>query len=212
MPRPRISLRREMPVSRPTTRAPPPTARTYQRDCILGQGKRSHHQAQGPARGFAARARQFIVELGILELRQIQRQCFFQNHDIDALAQLRAKQRLRQRNSTLRHRGGGDQQCLQRHVPYDIGQRRHAGAPMQIRGVNDGIHDLRADIGDAGGQHACDECEQGESDAQRLVGAPHQLEGSAAIGEHPGKVQSPTAVAIVRTANGLSADGGSPRL
>jgi len=79
---------------------------------------------------FAARAGQFIVKLGILELRQIQRQCLFQNHDVDALAQLRAKQRLCEGNSPLRHRSGGDQQCLQCDVTHHIGQHGRAGAPM----------------------------------------------------------------------------------
>src|SRR5271165_5230769 len=54
------------------------------------------------------RARQLVVEFGILELRQIQRQRLLQNHDVDALPELRAQQRLRERDAALCHGGGGD--------------------------------------------------------------------------------------------------------
>ncbi len=67
-----------------------------ERDGILTQCEGAHDEAQRTAGGFAARPRQLVIEFRILELRQIQRQRLFQDHDVDALTQLRAQQRLRE--------------------------------------------------------------------------------------------------------------------
>jgi hypothetical protein len=114
-------------------------------------------------------------------LRQVERQCLFQDHDVDALAQLRAQQRLRQRDSPLRHRGGGDQQCFQGDITHHIVEVGGAGAMMQVRGVNHRIDNLRADIGHARRQHAGNQRQHGERNAQCLVGAPDQPERTAAV-------------------------------
>ncbi len=122
-------------------------------------------------------------------MRQIQRQRFFQDHDVDALTQLRAQQRLRERNPALRHGGGGDQQRFEGDIAHHIVEVGRAGALMQIGGVNHGIDDLRADVGDARRQHAGNQREHGESDAQGLVGAPHQPERAAAVVEHTSRLR-----------------------
>ena len=48
----------------------------------------------GPAGGFAPRARELVVELRVLEVLQVERQRLLEDHLVDALAQLRAQQRL----------------------------------------------------------------------------------------------------------------------
>ena len=45
------------------------------------------------------------------------------------------------------------------------------------------MDDLRADIGDARGQHAGNQREQGEHDAEQLVGGPHERKRATAVGE-----------------------------
>jgi len=124
-------------------------------------------------------------------LRQIQRQCLFQDHDIDALTQLRAQQRLGERNSSLCHRGGGNQQGFQGDITHYIVEVSRTVAMMQVRGVNYRIDNLRAHISHARRQHAGNQGEHGERDAQGLVGAPDQPQGAAAVLEDTRKIAAP---------------------
>ncbi len=87
----------------------------------------------GRARRFAARTRQLVVELGVFELRQIQRQRFFEDHDVDALPELRAQQRLRERDSALGHGRERHQQRLESDVRSHVGECHGAGPPMAGR-------------------------------------------------------------------------------
>jgi hypothetical protein len=122
--------------------------------------------------------------LGILELPQVKRQRLFQYHDVDTLAQLRAQQRLGKRDAALCHGGGGDQYGLECHILHHLGERRCAGRAVQFGGMDDGIDDLRTDIGDRRGQYAGNQREYGEGDAERFVGGPDQVQRAAAIGEY----------------------------
>ena len=45
-------------------------------------------------------------------MRELERQRLFQDHHVDALAELRAQQRLAQRDAALRARERGDQQTF----------------------------------------------------------------------------------------------------
>ena len=69
-------------------------------------------------------------------------------------------------------------------VLHHRGEQRRAGAPVQLGGVDDRVDDLRADVGDRRRQHAGNQREHGERDAERLVGGPHEIERAAAVGEH----------------------------
>ena len=150
----------------------------------MQQTERPHHQTQRTARRFAPRPGQLVIEFGVLELRQIQRQCLFENHDVDALAQLRPEQGLRERGAALCHGRRGHQQRLDGDVAQHVGQHRGARAAVHIGGVNHRIDDERADIRDAGRQHTSQECQHRKYDAERLVGGPHQRQRAPAVVEY----------------------------
>jgi hypothetical protein len=46
------------------------------------------------------------------------------------------------------------------------------------------IDDLRADVGDRRRQHAGNQREQGEHDAEHFVGGPDERKRATAVGEH----------------------------
>jgi hypothetical protein len=179
----RRQSRRDQEHHSPGREADQKTAEGQQRDRILHQPEGAHDQAQRAARGFAARARQFVVELRILELSELQGQRLFQDHDIDTLPELRAQQRLRQGNAALCHRRERDQECLESDETQHRVEGRRAGLSMQIGGMDDRIDDLRADKGDARRQHPGEHRQYCERDAECFVGGPNQLERPPAIGE-----------------------------
>ena len=85
----------------------------HQRDAVLHQAEGAHHQAQGPRGGLAARARELVVELRVLEVLQLQRQRLLEDHHVHALSELGAQQRLAQRQAALRGRDADDQHAFE---------------------------------------------------------------------------------------------------
>ena len=75
------------------------------RDRVLQQAGGAHHQRQRPARRLTARARQLVVELRVLELRELEGQRLLQDHHVHAMRELCLEQRLAQRDAAMR---GGD--------------------------------------------------------------------------------------------------------
>ncbi len=68
-----------------------------ERDSVLDEPERAHHEAERPARRFTSRARELVVELRVLEVAQIQRERLLQDHHVHALAELRTQQPLAER-------------------------------------------------------------------------------------------------------------------
>ena len=138
-------------------------------DCVLHEAERAHHQRQRTARRLAPRARQLVVELGVLEVRQLERQRLLEDHHVDALAELRAQQRLAERDAALR---AGDRSDHSPSPPTSSSAWRSGRA---IRGSrlnrgDDGIDDQRADVRDCRRQRAGDQRENCECDVSvRLV-------------------------------------------
>ena len=99
-------------------------------DAVLRQPESAHHQRERPARGLAPRAHQLVVELAVLELRELERQRLLEDHHVDALAELRAQQRLREREPALGGGDAGDDQRLER----DVAQHRANCAAPVCRG------------------------------------------------------------------------------
>ena len=65
-----------------------------ERDGVLHEPKAADDERQRPRRGLAPRARQLVVELRVLEVRELERQRLLEDHHVDALPELRAQQRL----------------------------------------------------------------------------------------------------------------------
>ena len=63
-------------------------------DGVLEQARGAHDQRQRPARRFAARARELVVELGILEVRELERQRLLEDQHVDAIRKLGLEQRV----------------------------------------------------------------------------------------------------------------------
>ena len=99
-------------------------AEAHQRDRVLHQAEASHHERQRPHRGLAPRARELVVELRVLEVPEIERQRLLEDHLVDALAELRAQQRLAGREPALRRGHRRDQ-----HAP----RARRSAAPVRGR-------------------------------------------------------------------------------
>ena len=154
-----------------------------QQDAIADQGDQVLREPEGPvdqgqraARRFAPRTRELVVELGILEVGEIQGQRLVENHHVDALAELRAQQGLAERDAALGGSQRRDQAALQGDQPEQRRQRRIATGAHELCGRQYGVDDLRADPGDAGRQQAGDEGEQAQRDRQRSTGRPDQLD------------------------------------
>jgi hypothetical protein len=127
-------------------------------------------RAKRPRRRLAPRARELVVELGVLEVRELERQRLLEDHLVDALpscarssdwhddsprcaAAIAATSRLRARRSRSRARD----------------RRGDAELPALER-RDDGIDDQRADIRDGRWQDAGDQRQQRERDVSgRLV-------------------------------------------
>ncbi len=80
----------------------------HERDRVLREAEGAHDERQRPARGLAPRARQLVVELRVLEVGELERQRLLEDHRVDALAELGAKQRLAERDAALHARERGD--------------------------------------------------------------------------------------------------------
>ena len=77
-------------------------------DRVLEQARGAHDQRQRPARRLAARARQLVVELGVFEVRELERQRLLEDHHVHAMRELGLEQRLAQGDAAVR--GGDDHQ------------------------------------------------------------------------------------------------------
>ena len=155
-------------------------AKTQQRDGVLQQAKGAHHQAQRPARSLAPRAGELVVELRVFEMRKVERQGLLENHHVDTLAELRAQQRLAQRQAALHGCQQGHQHAFEQHQPQH-------GPELVARGMaggHHGIDDLRPDPGHGGRQQAAGDGQRRGRTQQRPVGVPDQAHGMPAVAEH----------------------------
>src|SRR5690348_5003028 len=100
---------------------------TDERDPVLNESKRAHDETQRTAGGFAPGASQLVVELGVLEVLQLERERLLENHHIDALTELGTQQRLTQRDAALSSRNRSDQHALEDHELDDAGGIGAAG-------------------------------------------------------------------------------------
>ena len=155
-----------------------------QRDAVLGQAEGACHQRQRPARGLAPRPGQLVVELRILEVRQLQGQRLFQDHHVHALAQLRPQQRLAQRDAALRAGHGHHKHGFERDQPEHRRHRHRIARRDRAAGRDDGIDDQRTDVGDARRQQAADQGQQAQPERQAPAGAPHQFQRPPAETEY----------------------------
>jgi len=69
----------------------------HERTGVLHEPESPGTRLKGRVDASRRATREFVVKLRILEVAQIERQRLFENHHVDALPQLRAQQRLAQR-------------------------------------------------------------------------------------------------------------------
>ena len=89
-------------------------AEAHQRHELLEEREGAHDEAQRPRGGLAPRPLQLVVELGVLELGEVQRQRLLEDHLVDALAELGAQQRLAGVDAALRAAEQPDDDALER--------------------------------------------------------------------------------------------------
>ena len=83
----------------------------------MHQAKCANDETERAARCFPPCLRQFVVKLRVFELRKLQRQRFFQDHDIDALAEQGTQQGLAGRYAALARGNGNNDQRFCKHQP-----------------------------------------------------------------------------------------------
>ncbi|KPW86605.1 Uncharacterized protein ALO92_04433 [Pseudomonas congelans] len=146
-----------------------------QRNEVLQQPQRFGHQCQWPCRGFPPDAHEFVVELGVFELRQRQGLGLLQNQGIDLLPQQHPQQRLLHGKPTLRccqeSQHAGFEQYIAQHRP----QRCFARTGVQLHGSDHRIDDALAEPGGQRGQQAGDQRGDDQPDGQRSGGGPDQM-------------------------------------
>jgi hypothetical protein len=71
-------------------------------------GENAASNAPRPRRRLATRSRHPVVELAVLELRELERQRLVEDHDVDALAELLAQQRAEDAERALHERERDD--------------------------------------------------------------------------------------------------------
>jgi hypothetical protein len=113
-------------------------------------------------------------------MRELECQCLLENHDVDALAELRAQQCLAQREAALRAGQQRDERALDAYQP----QHTRRAMAAQIACCDHGIDYLSANPGDACRQQAGQQRQQCERDQERTIGAPDQIDGAAAVTEY----------------------------
>jgi hypothetical protein len=155
-------------------------------NAVLHQAEAAHDEGEWPARRLAPRAGQLVVELGVLEVAQVERERLREDHFVDALSQLRTQQRLASRQAALGSRKSRDEQALERDVTQHIVKIGDAAALMCIHGRNDGVHDQGAHPCDAGWQYAGEQRQRGKSNGELATGGPDQVECMPRIAEDLG--------------------------
>ncbi len=154
--------RRELPQQHPVTR---------QRNRVLNRSERLVHERQRPPRGLPPRPRHLVVELRVLEMRQVQLQRLLQDHHVHAMAQLGPQQR-RTHLETLLHRGHSDHQAgfdrhpEQRRVP--IRNRPRVGR------LQDPVHNPRAHDRDRRRHQPRQQRQDAHRHGQRATGLPDE--------------------------------------
>ncbi len=117
-------------------------------------------------------------------MRELERQRLLEDHRVDPLAELGAEQRLAERDAALRARERGDEQGFRPDQQQGVRGQRIPGRGVGADRGDHGVHDQGADPGDAGRQHAAEERQDAERDAEPAVRGPHELECVAAVAEH----------------------------
>ena len=170
----------------PMARSAPAACRSSQSNAVLDEAEAAHDQRQRATRGLAARARELVVELGILEVAQVERQRLLEDHFVDALPELRAQQRLARGKAALRGGEGRDQHAFERDVAEHVDDLTPVRA-VHVHGSDDGVDDQCPDISDRRGQHARDQGQQRERNGELAAGGPDEVQRVARIAEHLGQ-------------------------
>jgi hypothetical protein len=147
---------------------------------VLDQREGPTDQAQRAARGLAAGAGELVIELGVLEVTEVEGQRLLEDHHVDAVTELRAQQRLDHADAALHREQHGDQHRL----GADQAEHRARVAGRGPRLVHDGVDDQLAEVGDAGRQQAADQGHQREQERQRSARRPHEVEGATTVAKH----------------------------
>src|SRR5690606_1369150 len=85
-----------------------------ERDRVPRERERPRDEAQRPNRRLLSRAVQLVVELRVLEVREVERQRLLDDHDVDALREPEPKQGLAEIGAALSRGDTGDERALER--------------------------------------------------------------------------------------------------
>ena len=170
-----------------------------QRQGVLEQAEGPVDEAQRPTRRFTPRLRQFVVELGVLEVRELQGQGLLEDHHVDPLSQLRPQQRLAGRNAALAGRHRNHDQGFKSQETQDAGYVR----PVRAHRGDDRVDDELADPCDQGRQDAGAQCQHRQRERQAAIGRPYEFEGAPAVGEYAERTPEETGVMV----RGLAHEG-----
>ncbi len=144
-----------------------------ERDEALDQAEALGDERDGARRGLAAGARQLVVELGVLEVPQVEAQGLLEDGDVDVDAQAQAQDTADQAEPPLHERQDDDEPQLDQHPV----QRR-----VTVVG-DDGVDDRLSGVGHPEGHQAADERQHRQSDRLRRRRPPHEPQRHPRVGK-----------------------------
>ena len=162
---------------------------TRQRDRVLRPGPNVRiTSAQRAARSFAACADELVVELAVLEALQLERQRLLEDHDVDALAELRAQQRLALREIPRCVAAIAVTMSASRATNCNTGRYATVPASPWMRMAETTLSTMsEPTYATPAGNAPASTVRIARASGEPAVGGPHELYGAPAITEHPEK-------------------------
>jgi hypothetical protein len=131
---------------------------------------------------------------------QLQRERLLQDHHVDSLTQLRAQQRLAQRNAALCAGDCSNQQAFVCDEHQRVSGQSRAIDRVGLNRCDDCIDDQCANVCDGRRQRASDQRENRERDGERAARRPHQFQRAVAVREDAEKPAAKLGLAEKRLA------------
>jgi len=128
-----------------------------------------------------ARAIQLVVELRVLELRELERERFVENQKMHALRQQHAQQRLAEIDAALHGRDQRREHAEREHELERARVLRDSRRAVDLERGDDGVDDQLADVGHAGGQQASRAGQDRDRDREPPMRRPDERERAPSI-------------------------------
>ncbi len=145
----------------------------HQGDRSLGDGEPLHHQRERARRGLPARVLHLVVDLGVLEVAQLERERLLQDALVHRVTEPRAEQLALERRQPAGGHGKGHEPELEAHQCHGV-----AGVRAARGGRHHRVDDELPGPGDGGREERLQRGEEPQDRGAPGVGAPDEVEGA----------------------------------